>query len=490
MYINVFVPAAEEPMDVSQCEQQTAPSEKAEKHEEAGEGEASESQALEPASSEQGEADVKKETTEKQRSTRCGRRSSQIQDPDNFLLYLGDTLEQLHNRFYSQFDEMAKDIDFSSTTDIPTPDLKKIIPELRQSVLKGANILFTGVIPTNMPPERSPEWNTARAFGATVHSRLIRGLDSSDPHKALSATTHVIVGKPGTSKLKDARRISGMRIVSPKWLWSCAERWRWADEREFPSEHEKGVVVQAAAASPRERRASNSRLPRRKASRLTGDEVRSKRPNDSAATARKRTDSQEESSRYKAPNSTRRRVPEIADRKKLAELEPKERHRLISLESRMSVSDEEFDRMEAEVDAEISSISSSGGGESEREEEEDVGMARMGVVNDLKEAGTHKKGTDEMLGGIVQDLKDESLSYDQFIGEGKDVFTSGPTRKRKRDEIEADSSSNSNSPLNHSLVDAEGEWDYGGDSDESGDELAAFLGGRNQSGAGADSESD
>ena len=102
MYFNVFVPGAEEAMDVSHCEQQAAQSgmEEEEKHEEAGGGEeASEPQTQEPALSEQNEVDVKKVVTaEKQRGSRSRRRSSQIHDPDHFLLYLGDTLEQLHHR--------------------------------------------------------------------------------------------------------------------------------------------------------------------------------------------------------------------------------------------------------------------------------------------------------------------------------------------------------------------------------------------------------
>ena len=113
-----------------------------------------------------------------------------MKDPDNFLVYLGDILERLHGKFYKEFDEMAKGLDIDEIMDISTPDLKKLIPEMQHSVLKGTQILFTGIIPTNMPPHKNREWNTARAFGAVIHDRLVHGLHSSDPNKAFRATSY------------------------------------------------------------------------------------------------------------------------------------------------------------------------------------------------------------------------------------------------------------------------------------------------------------
>ena len=43
------------------------------------------------------------------------------------------------------------------------PDLKQIIPELCRSVLSDCRILFTGVVPTNLPARKNPEWNTAHS---------------------------------------------------------------------------------------------------------------------------------------------------------------------------------------------------------------------------------------------------------------------------------------------------------------------------------------
>ena len=53
------------------------------------------------------------------------------------------------------------------------------------------------------------------------------GLESANPRTVMRATTHVIAGKSGTAKLKEAKKW---------WLWSCAEQWKWLEEKQFPVE--------------------------------------------------------------------------------------------------------------------------------------------------------------------------------------------------------------------------------------------------------------
>ena len=43
-------------------------------------------------------------------------------------------------------------------------------------------------------------------------------------------TTHLVVGKVGTSKLHEARRMPGIKIVDCSWLRASAESWKRADE--------------------------------------------------------------------------------------------------------------------------------------------------------------------------------------------------------------------------------------------------------------------
>ena len=166
-------------------------------------------------------------------ASRIRRLPSDIQDPDDFLVHLAVTLSKIHNMFYTDYDKtMNTDQQTVATSShIHTPDLKEIIPRMRQSVLKECNILFTGVIPTNVPPERCPEWNTARAFGATIQSTLVGNVDQP--------TTHLIVGRVGTSKLHEARKMPGVKIVDCGWLWASAERWQRVDEALYPVKESK-----------------------------------------------------------------------------------------------------------------------------------------------------------------------------------------------------------------------------------------------------------
>ena len=344
-------------------------------------------------------------------------KAKKINDPDNFLLHLSDILENVHKLFYSEYDKMA-----SQSGKLATPDLKQIIPKIRQSVLRGAKILFTGVIPTNMPVEKSPEWNTARAFGASIHDRIVYGLSSSNPRKAMHATTHVVAGRPGTSKLREAKRIPGMKIVSPKWLWSCAEQWKLVDERGFPVKFEEDKVEKAPAAKVPKIATQRNRTGVKK-------ETKSKTPKEEVEVF---------------DDDVADPLTMIAETPAVLRDESRVPERHMSIESCLSVSDEELERMNAEVDAEISGSSSSSSEE------------------DTAELGTLIEAMDD----------DDSLSYDKFAGTN---LSGKESRKRKHEDVS--SSSENNSPLSHGLMDESLDVSDRDSSDsDSDDELAALLG--------------
>ena len=344
-------------------------------------------------------------------------KAKKIDDPDNFLLHLSDILENVHKLFYSEYDQMA-----SQSGKLATPDLKQIIPKIRQSVLRGAKILFTGVIPTNMPVEKSPEWNTARAFGASIHDRIVYGLSSSNPRKAMHATTHVVAGRPGTSKLREAKRIPGMKIVSPKWLWSCAEQWKLVDERGFPVKFEEDKVEKAPAAKVPKITTQRNRTGVKK-------ETKSKTPKEEVEVF---------------DDDVADPLSMIAEAPAVLRDESRVPERHMSIESCLSVSDEELERMNAEVDAEISGSSSSSSEE------------------DTAELGTLIEAMDD----------DDSLSYDKFAGTN---LSGKESRKRKHEDVS--SSSENNSPLSHGLMDESLDVSDRDSSDsDSDDELAALLG--------------
>lgn len=334
----------------------------------------------------------------------------EIEDSDSFLMYLGDVLERIHSTFYTQFSKMVDGSDIAAMTDIPTPDLKSIIPKMRQSLLKGAKILFTGVIPTNIPPQRSPIWNTARAFGAIVHDKLVPGLASTNPRTAMKATTHVIAGKSGTAKLKEAKKVMGVKIVNPRWLWSCAEQWKWLNEKQFPVEADEVYSKEGKKQGGKEKQVEGVRESK---STATDDVVKEKSS---------KTNQQKGSSSENKPGRNSR------------------------LDSRISVSDEELERMEAEVEAEIGSS-----GSSSSDGEEGLQEGLLGVKSSVEKSSN------------------DSLGHGQFAME---MDCSAKSESRKRKHVEVDDSSRSNSPHSNSEPHTRSD---SSDDDDDDDVLAALL---------------
>ena len=133
------------------------------------------------------------------------------EDEDDYLLYLEDILQRVHTAFYELYDQM------NSTEKQKVPSVKKIIPYVRRKVLKGTNILFSGVFPTNTPPEKSRAYVVAQALGANVQTQFT----AREEDNKSQATTHVVAAKLGTVKVNTALKQKGVHVVTPEWLWNC-----------------------------------------------------------------------------------------------------------------------------------------------------------------------------------------------------------------------------------------------------------------------------
>lgn len=106
-------------------------------------------------------------------------------DDDDHLIYLEEILVRVHTDYYSKYDKyVAKEID-------EVPDIRKIVPELKQKVLSGVTVLFSGLYPTNFPIEKTREHYHATALGAKIAKSLI--LNDDDPNKP----THLIAARAG-----------------------------------------------------------------------------------------------------------------------------------------------------------------------------------------------------------------------------------------------------------------------------------------------------
>lgn len=92
----------------------------------------------------------------------------EIEDPDDYLLYLETILTSIYSRFYSIYDE-SKEI----------PDLKIIVPKIRSEVLTDCNLVFSGLVPTNMKLQHSRAYFIARSLGAHVNQSINEGKKSN-----------------------------------------------------------------------------------------------------------------------------------------------------------------------------------------------------------------------------------------------------------------------------------------------------------------------
>ncbi|XP_046394890.1 RNA polymerase II subunit A C-terminal domain phosphatase isoform X2 [Ischnura elegans] len=198
----------------------------------------------------------------------------ELDDHDDYLLHLEDILGTIHRAFYQIYDQ-SPDV----------PDMKSVVPYVRRKVLQGLRLCFSGVVPIGVPLEASRVYLVARSLGAEVRNELVldeeiyscadgensRGENSNDGVKSLKrnkeqcsksreddepdaeiklsrpvkknksteskkATTHLVAARLGTYKVNQAKRVRGsnLHIVTPDWLWCCAERWERVDERLFP----------------------------------------------------------------------------------------------------------------------------------------------------------------------------------------------------------------------------------------------------------------
>lgn len=141
-----------------------------------------------------------------------------IEDPDDYLLYLETILVKIHTRFFAQYDETKQ-----------MPDLKTLLPKIRNEVLLGKTLVFSGLVPTQIKLEKSKAYLIARSLGANVTQQLT------------DETTHLVASTAGTFKVNAARKMSKIHIVSPDWLWTCAERWECVEERLYPLDSKKAL---------------------------------------------------------------------------------------------------------------------------------------------------------------------------------------------------------------------------------------------------------
>jgi hypothetical protein len=100
-------------------------------------------------------------------------------------------------------------------------DTSLLIQEMKDQVLSGCVIAFTGVIPRNVVPERSDIWQLAESFGALC------------VHDLTDKVTHLVTATLGTEKMHKALSLPKVQVVWLTWLQTSIALWQHEPERPF-----------------------------------------------------------------------------------------------------------------------------------------------------------------------------------------------------------------------------------------------------------------
>ena len=154
-------------------------------------------------------------------------------DNDRELAALGNVLRQVHGEFFEVYSRKLADVQGGRLSQLRgarssgkrpspnldlevVPDIKTVMPELKQRVLEGVNLVFSGVIPLDVDTQTADVTIWARQFGAKVQARVSGKM-----------TTHVVAARNRTAKVRQAvKRGKGrIKVVSPDWLTDCIQHW-------------------------------------------------------------------------------------------------------------------------------------------------------------------------------------------------------------------------------------------------------------------------
>lgn len=154
-------------------------------------------------------------------------------DNDQELVKLADRLEQLHRRFYDDYEKKRarglggrvaalrgeKAISKERDVDIKlVPDVKDILSEIKRRIMGDVVIVHSGLWKLNEDLANVELVNHARSFGVAFANRINR------------KTTHLLTAGKRTAKFQEATRYPHIRIVQKQWLIDSLLQWRHLDE--------------------------------------------------------------------------------------------------------------------------------------------------------------------------------------------------------------------------------------------------------------------
>ncbi|RMD42311.1 hypothetical protein DV735_g2815, partial [Chaetothyriales sp. CBS 134920] len=193
----------------------------------------------EPAATQSTDSDS--DSSDSSESSRPKHRHAILKNDDDELIYLEENLRKVHAAFFKEYDRkrlsskggrVAKlsggqkaplpDANEESWPDLRlVPEIKRIMPAMKQRVLAGVVMVYSGVLPLGHDVFRHDMSRWATSFGATISERVTAGV------------THVIAHRPGTAKVNKARKMPDVKIVTTAWLFDSMQQWRKLDESKY-----------------------------------------------------------------------------------------------------------------------------------------------------------------------------------------------------------------------------------------------------------------
>jgi RNA polymerase II subunit A C-terminal domain phosphatase len=198
-------------------------------------------------------------------------RHSLLRDDDRELTALSMRLKAVHTAFYNEYDRQRlgqkggrvaalsgkgrkiqlhaeTSTSHEDATDLMlVPDIKSVMPAMKNHVLAGVVIVFSGVLPLETDVQMADISLWAKTFGATI------------AEKVGSKVTHVVAARAGTSKVKQGHR-RRLWVVGTQWLIDSMTGWNRAKEDGYVLQDLRGErQTEAGTGSPERRETAHER---------------------------------------------------------------------------------------------------------------------------------------------------------------------------------------------------------------------------------------
>lgn len=138
-----------------------------------------------------------------------------LSDQDLELKYLEEHLTTLHARYYEAYDARPREEEI--------PDVGEVLDDLKGEVLRGTNMVLSGLVPLGIDVYRSEIGMQVMSYGADLRTRI-------DPD-----VTHLVISssRPRTQKVRQAAKVPSIKIVNQDWLQDSISQWEELDETPY-----------------------------------------------------------------------------------------------------------------------------------------------------------------------------------------------------------------------------------------------------------------